>query len=487
MRKKTIFSIVILAALLAGSACNKPAQSATPPASVTPTPVPTVTCTPSPTPMPTSTSTPVPTATCTPSLTPAPTNTPVPTATCAPTATPTNTPTPMPTSTSTPTPMPTATSTPTPTPSPTSTPAPTNTPTPVPTATSTPTPIVQTGLPELVSRKNTEIEGDLLTSEEEVNDYLFYMAQNNYYKFGILVEDLSLLHSEQEYLQLFPEFMSIEFESLTEYRNGYYLRIGDLTTTQMDISLRYALRTGDTSVLTDIEQKVYDKLHDVAKELNLEELDDIEAIIAAHDYLILNTAYDEATAAAGTNGPSHYAEGPLLNNMAVCSGYASAFQLLMTFADIECEYVFSDTHAWNLVKLDDTWYHIDVTWDDPVPDQPGTVIYTHFLMTDAEVSSLKEHENWSCECREPHNCNDESYRLYPYRNYLCSDETEAKQLIQQQAGTGKITLVYPAEGSLTENILLDLTYRTLQLTGNMTYFPADDLGSGYYLLRIIIK
>ena len=28
-------------------------------------------------------------------------------------------------------------------------------------------------------------------------------------------------------------------------------------------------------------------------------------------------------------------------------------------------------HAWVLVKLDHAWYHIDVTWDDPLPDRKG--------------------------------------------------------------------------------------------------------------------
>ena len=455
--RKQIIGTVFLTALITFAACHQPAQQEMPAPAPTLTVLPTATTAPAPTVLPTATTAPVPTNT--------------PTQAVVPTAEPTATPTPSPTNT--PTPKPTATPTP----------SPTNTPTPTP----SPTPLVPTGLPELVSKKNTTIEGDLLTTEEQVNDYLFNMAQNNYYMFGILVDDLSLLHSEQEYLQLFPEFISIQFDSLTEYRNGYYLRIANLVTTQTDISLRYALRTENTSVLNDTEQKVYHKLHDVAKELKLEELNDIDAIIAAHDYLVLNTSYDEAAATATTGGPSHYAEGPLLNNKAVCSGYASAFQLLMTFADVECEYVFSDTHAWNLVKLDDEWYHIDVTWDDPVPDQPGTVIYTHFLMTDEEVSSLADHQNWSCECGKPHDCNDESYRLYPYRDYLCSDEAEAIRLISQQADTGHITLVYPAGGTLTERALLDLTFNTLQITGNITYFPADNLGNNYYLLRIIIK
>ena len=296
-----------------------------------------------------------------------------------------------------------------------------------------------------------------------------------------------MLHSLEEYLELYPEILSLEAESLTKYHNGYYLRFSDLKSTQTDLALRYAVRTGDTSFLSAKEQLTYEKLLSVAKELSLRELTDIEAIIAVHDYLVLNTAYDNATAASGSGGPSHYAEGTLLNGLAVCSGYASVFQMLMMLADIPCEYVWNDVHAWNLVQIDNEWYHIDVTWDDPSPDRPGFVIYTHFMLTDDEIESLADHRSWSCECGEPHNCDDTSYRFYPYTGFFCNNETEAVDLILAQKEQQKITLVYPADSSLTENGLLELVYLTLNLSGEITYFPAEPLGTTHFLLQIIVK
>lgn len=324
----------------------------------------------------------------------------------------------------------------------------------------------------------------MLTSEEEANRYLFEMALKGYYQFGILAEDLSMLHTTEEYMQLYPEILTLEVESLTKYRNGYYLRFSDLKTTQTDTAYQYAIRTGDTSFLTKNEKKAYDRLLAVAEELELEELDDIDAIIAAHDYLVLNTVYDEATFRSGSSSVSHYAEGTLLNGLAVCSGYASTFRLFMMLADIPCEYVWTDTHAWNLVQLEDEWYHIDVTWDDPSPDQPGVVIYTHFMMTDEEISQLDDHRGWECECGEPHDCDDEGYRLYPYADYLCSTEEDAATLILKQSKDAFITLIYPSDGTMTEQGLLQLALRTLSLSGNITYYPSEPLGDSHYLLRI---
>lgn len=62
--------------------------------------------------------------------------------------------------------------------------------------------------------------------------------------------------------------------------------------------------------------------------------------------------------------------------MAVCEGYALAFEHLMHQAGIPCSYVSGDArheglnetddrgHAWNVVKIDNRWYEVDTTWDD---------------------------------------------------------------------------------------------------------------------------
>lgn len=327
----------------------------------------------------------------------------------------------------------------------------------------------------------------LLTSEAAANRSVFEHACNNYYRFGILVEDVSMLHTEEEYLELFPEFISINIESLTKYHNGYYLLFSDLQTSQADIAYHYAIRTGDTSFLTDTEKLAYDKLHAIAEELNLSELSEIDAIQTVHDYLVLNTVYDSATAATGSGGVAHDAEGLLLNGMAVCSGYASAFKLFMALKGIPCEYVQNDGHAWNLVQLNNEWYHVDVTWDDPVPDKPGVVVYTHFMMTDEEINQLDDHANWKCECTINHDCDDESYRLYPYRDYLCSTEAEAAAVMLAQKEQDIISLVYPSDCGLNQDSLLQLAFRTLERSGTLNYYTPQAIGSSHYLLRIIIS
>ena len=96
--------------------------------------------------------------------------------------------------------------------------------------------------------------------------------------------------------------------------------------------------------------------------------DDIKMV---HDYLVNNVEYD--TSISQSNIYDIY--GTLVNNVAVCEGYARAFKYIMDEMNIPCVLVIgqgknsqgqTENHAWNYVELNNKWYAIDVTWDDPV-------------------------------------------------------------------------------------------------------------------------
>lgn len=105
---------------------------------------------------------------------------------------------------------------------------------------------------------------------------------------------------------------------------------------------------------------------------------------AVHDYIILTTAYD-------TTLQDHSAYGALTKGSTVCQGYALLGYKMLKAVGLEVRIVLgtanslagkADGHAWNLVKVDDRWYHLDLTWDDPLPDSKGKVSYAYYnLMT----------------------------------------------------------------------------------------------------------
>lgn len=125
-------------------------------------------------------------------------------------------------------------------------------------------------------------------------------------------------------------------------------------------------------------------------------MSDYDIAKTLHDYLVLHCQYDMRLYSGNMPGDSYTASGALLEQTAVCAGYAKAYEVLMKAADIPCEYVTGMTsrglHAWNIVQIGGAWYHVDTTWDDPIPDRPGRVRYDYFLLSDNAIR--KDHTSW---------------------------------------------------------------------------------------------
>ena len=94
-------------------------------------------------------------------------------------------------------------------------------------------------------------------------------------------------------------------------------------------------------------------------------------IVKIHDYLIDNNEYDQTYKSIGT----YTIYGSLVKHSSVCEGYAKAFKYLLNAAGIQCELIQgtatnssgkTESHAWNAVYLNDKWYFVDATWDDPI-------------------------------------------------------------------------------------------------------------------------
>ena len=112
-------------------------------------------------------------------------------------------------------------------------------------------------------------------------------------------------------------------------------------------------------------------------------------IKAVYDWLIQNCSYDyaEYRSVKSVHPDAYTAYGALVKHRAVCQGYASAFKVIMTRLGIKCDFVVSDFHGWNRVKLGGKWYNVDVTYGDPdninkLPDS------SYFLLSDRRLNAL---------------------------------------------------------------------------------------------------
>lgn len=133
---------------------------------------------------------------------------------------------------------------------------------------------------------------------------------------------------------------------------------------------------------------------EVARTLELVDADmsDLEKVIFIHDYLCEDIAYAYRDFLDNQlSEDAHNLKGAVVDKLAVCDGYSSAFLYYMQKLGIPCTIVTNDRHAWNQVCLDGHWYMVDVTYDDPLWDYYGNVSHT-YLLNSAEMFAGKDHE-----------------------------------------------------------------------------------------------
>ena len=121
---------------------------------------------------------------------------------------------------------------------------------------------------------------------------------------------------------------------------------------------------------------------------NMSTKDKIKTI---HDYIINNVSYDIVRNEKGDSQyESNTAYGTLFQKKAICSGYADTMAIFLSKFGIENYKIASETHVWNAVKMDNKWYHLDLTWDDPVSDYNDILDHKYFLINNQE---LKENDS----------------------------------------------------------------------------------------------
>lgn len=121
--------------------------------------------------------------------------------------------------------------------------------------------------------------------------------------------------------------------------------------------------------------------------------DTVTKLLFIHDEIVKNCKYDTEY-----SENSYHAYGIFKNNTAVCQGYSQAFYMISSALGIETDFCISEdiNHVWNYIKIDGLWYHMDLTWDDPiVKNSNGEIVETttayhdNFLVSDAVM--IKSH------------------------------------------------------------------------------------------------
>ncbi len=228
-----------------------------------------------------------------------------------------------------------------------------------------------------------------------------YSTDNYYYK-NLNDEEKILYNEIQTHLNKREDILDLNIFDFDKISNAFYSVINDNPQFfYVNNNLNYQTSlVNDNPVKAQVtfsykEEFNSKKIDDINKELNYIKYSlyfktinstNFEKIKTCFDYLCNTSTYDKSE-----TDQSLYSI--LIENKGVCASYAKSFKYLMDFFDIpnylvEGKLINSDeAHIWNMVELNGSWYHVDVTQAD---SNNNYIDYSYFLTTDKQI--LKDHK-----------------------------------------------------------------------------------------------
>lgn len=149
-------------------------------------------------------------------------------------------------------------------------------------------------------------------------------------------------------------------------------------------------------IYTDSDIKlISSKIKKIEKEIWTDAMSNEDKIKEAHNYIINNSKYDQDRSDNNVvKYKSDTAYGTLLEGYSLCGGYTDAMELFLEDLKIKSYKISSENHVWNAVNLNNAWYHLDLTWDDPITTDGSDILeYNFFLITTSELDGLEAEQH----------------------------------------------------------------------------------------------
>ena len=205
-----------------------------------------------------------------------------------------------------------------------------------------------------------------------------------------------------------PECYYVSNEYMITARNFSLLKIAT-------IKLNYLIN--EDLELISKNKRLEDAVEGILDKCIEEGMTDFEKELAIHDALINHVSYYKYKDINEIPAIKHTAYGALVDKEAVCDGYSKAYKLLLEKVGIDSIIVTGELnkvpHAWNMIKLENEYYHVDATSDKLEEDNNRYAAHSYFNLTDKEI--LNTHT--ICRNYIYPDCDRNLYNYYEYKNF----------------------------------------------------------------------
>lgn len=173
-----------------------------------------------------------------------------------------------------------------------------------------------------------------------------------------------------------------------------------------------------------------------------------------HDFICENVHYDKLK-----KEYSHEIIGPLGHGVGVCEGIAKSVKVLCDELGIWCVIALSEKnlekgikyrHAWNVMRINGTYYHFDATFDNTL-SKDGVIRYDYVNLSDKQIARDHEPMIWKLPA-----CNDSDHFYYKEKKISWTTLEEVEKRTKQAVKKGKVLLFHWRGGYLTKEVFKEL-------------------------------
>ena len=252
---------------------------------------------------------------------------------------------------------------------------------------------------------------------------------------------------------------------------------------------------GNKEKIEDMKGRIESLASSCWADCDVEAMSNVDKVKRAHDWLLDYVSYDKGSSDDDVREKQNI-NSTFLDRRTVCTGYSKGLKYLLDMVNCPCIMVAGDgiqkntkeSHVWDIVKCEDSYYNIDVTWDDVYEENEHLQnledfhFYTYFLCDDLMFSQTHLPEDTSG--RLPA-CNDPNGYYYRSTNhYLETDDVDViGELFTEDILNGKPwTAVVCSDDGIYASVLKntgEIVSRLGYLSGedghDVSYIAADEL------------